>query len=116
MKFIVSIILTLLLSFISGIYLPWWGIAIAAFLVALLIPQRPGNAFLAGLLGVLLLWVALAWWIDMRNNGVLAQRMSVLLPLGGSRVLLILVTGIIGGITGGFAALMGTYLRLSPRR
>ena len=116
MKFLVSIILTLLLAFISGIYLPWWGIAIAAFLVAVLIPQRPGNAFVTGLLGVMLLWIALAWWIDLRNNGVLAQRMSVLLPLGGSRVLLILVTGIIGGLVGGFAALTGAYLRLSPRR
>lgn len=111
MKFIIAILLTALLSYLSGIYFPWWGIAVAAFLIAVLIPQFPGKAFLAGLLGVFLLWVALAWWIDMKNNGILAARMSHLLPLGGSRVLLILATGLIGGLVGGFAALSGSFIR-----
>jgi hypothetical protein len=116
MKFIVAFLLTALLAFISGIYFPWWGIAIAAFLVAVIIPQKWGTAFLAGFLGILVLWMAYAWWIDMKNNGVLAQRMAVLLPLGGSRVLLILVTGIVGGLVGGFAAMSGSFLRTSPAK
>ncbi len=115
MKFFIALLLTAALSYISGIYLPWYGIAIAAFIVALLIPQRPGKAFLAGLLGVLILWVGLAWWIDMKNNGILATRMSHLLPLGGSRILLILVTGLVGSMVGGFAALSGSFLRLSGK-
>ena len=52
MKFIVAILLTAVLSFISGLFLPWWGIAIVALLVAVLVHQRAGKAFLAGLLGV----------------------------------------------------------------
>lgn len=115
MKFLIALLLTAMLSYISGIYLPWWAIAIAAFLVALIIPQRPGKAFLAGLLGVFLLWVGLAWWIDMKNSGILATRMSHLLPLGGSRILLILVTGLAGSLIGGFAALSGSFLRLSGK-
>jgi len=116
MKFIFAFLLTALLSLISGIYLPWWGIAIVAFLVAIIIPQRPGKAFFAGLLGVLVLWIAYAWWIDAANAGVLSARMSHVLPLQGSRVLLILVTGLVGGLVAGFAALSGSYLRLSPRK
>jgi hypothetical protein len=116
MKFIVSVILILLLAFISGLFLPWWGIAIAALLVALIIPQRPWKSFLSGFFAVFLLWVLLAWWIDMKNNGVLSQRMSELLPLGGSRILLILVTGFVGAIVAGFAALTGAYLRTAPGR
>ncbi len=115
MKFIIALLLTALLSYISGLYLPWYGIAIVAFLVALIIPQRPGKAFLAGLLGVFLLWAGLSWWIDMQNNGILATRMSHLLPLGGSRLLLILVTGLIGSLIGGFAAMSGSFLRLSAK-
>ncbi len=115
MKFIIALFLTAVLSYISGLYLPWYGIAIAAFIVGLIIPQRSGKAFLAGLLGVFILWVGLAWWIDMKNNGILATRMTHLLPLGGSRILLILVTGLIGSLVGGFAALSGSFLRLSSK-
>jgi hypothetical protein len=106
----------MLLSFISGLFLPWWGIALIAFFVALIIPQRPWKAFFAGFLGVFILWLALAWWIDMKNNGVLSQRMAEVIPLGGSRLLLILVTGFVGGVVASVAALSGSFLRASPRK
>ena len=115
MKFIFAILLTTLLSFISGIFLPWWGIAIVAFLVELLINQGAGLSFLAGFLGVLLLWSGLAWWIDMKNNGILSERIAHVLPLGGNSFLLILVTGIVGGLVAGFAAMSGSFLRPRPR-
>ena len=115
MKFIVALFLTTILAYISGIYFPWWGIAVAAFLVAVLIPQAGGKAFLSGFLALLILWAGLAWWIDMKNSGILAVRMSHLLPLGGSRVLLILVTGLVGALVAGFAALSGSFLRRSAQ-
>jgi hypothetical protein len=115
MKLLTAIILTALLAYIGGIFLPWWSIALAAFIVAILVPQPGGMSFLGGLLGVFFLWVAIAWWIDMKNNAVLAQRMAHVLPLGGSRVLLLIVTGLVGGLVAGFAAMTGSYLRRSPR-
>lgn len=115
MKFFVAIILTALLSFISGLFLPWWGIAIIALLVAVLIHQKAGKAFLAGFLGVFILWAGLAWWIDMKNNGVLSKKIAGILPLGGNSLLLILVTGLIGGLVAGLAAMSGSYLRSSPK-
>jgi hypothetical protein len=54
MKLLVAIILTALLSFIGGLYLPWWSIAIAAFIAVLLVPLASGKAFLAGFGGVYL--------------------------------------------------------------
>ena len=113
MKFLVAIILTALLAFISGLFLPWWGIAIAALLVALIVNQSAGKAFLSGFLGVMLLWQGLAWWINMNNQGVLAKKIALVLPLGGNPVYLILVTGIVGGLVAGFAAMSGSFLRLS---
>jgi hypothetical protein len=110
MKFIVAIILTALLAFISGLFLPWWGIAITSLLVAVIIHQKAGKAFLSGLLGVLLLWAGLAWWIDVKNNSVLS-----VLPLGGNAIALILVTGLIGGLVAGFAAMSGSFLRASEK-
>ena len=115
MKFFVAIVLTALLAFISGLFLPWWGMAITSLLVAVLIHQKAGKAFLAGLLGVMLLWAGLAWWIDMKNNGVLSKKIASVLPLGGNALLLILVTGLLGGLVSGFAAMTGSYLRTSSR-
>jgi len=103
------------LSFISGLFLPWWGIAIAALAVAAIVHQKAGKAFLSGLLGVFLLWAGLAWWIDMKNNSVLSHKVASILPLGGNTWLLIAVTGLIGGLVGGFAAMTGSYLRASRK-
>jgi hypothetical protein len=111
LKYILSILVTALLAFVSGLYLPWWGIAIAAFLASAAIPQKPGFSFLSGFLGVFLLWEVLAWWIDDKNNGILSQKMANILPLGGSSVLLIILTSLIGALVAGFAALAGSYLR-----
>ena len=115
MKFLVAIILTALLAFISGLFLPWWGMAITSLLVAVLVHQKAGKAFLAGLLGVFLLWAGLAWWIDMKNNGVLSMKIASVLPLGGNAGLLILVTGFIGGLVAGMAAMSGSFLRASNK-
>ena len=115
MKFITAIILTALLAFISGLFLPWWGIAITSLLIAVLVHQKAGKAFLSGMLGVFILWAGLAWWIDMKNNGVLSKKIATVLPLGGNSLLLILVTGLIGGLVAGFAAMSGSYLRASSK-
>ncbi len=115
MKFFVAVILTALLAFISGLFLPWWGIAVTSLLVAVLVHQKAGKAFFSGLLGVFLLWAALAWWIDMKNNGVLSKKIASVLPLGGSAIVLILVTGFIGGLVAGLAAMSGSFLRSSGK-
>jgi len=114
MKFFVATILTALLSFIAGIYVDWWwSFAIMAFLVALLVNQRAGKAFLAGFLGLFLLWAGLAWWLDIKNESVLSVKIAELLPLGGSAITLILITGLLGGLVAGFAAMSAGFLRSS---
>ena len=115
MKFLVAVILTALLAFISGLFLPWWCIALTSLIVALLINQSAGKAFVSGLLGVFILWAGLAWWIDMKNNGVLSKKIAQVLPLGGNVLALILLTGLVGGLVSGFAAMSGSYLRSSSK-
>jgi hypothetical protein len=113
MKFLAALILTALLSFIAGLYLPWWGIAIAAFVVALIVYQNAGMAFLAAFAGLLLLWSGLAFWIDSGNESILSTRIGELLGIGNNSFLLILITGAVGGLVGGFAAMSGSFLRSS---
>ena len=115
MRFILSVLLIALLSFIAGLALPWWSIAIVAFLVPLLITQSLGLSFLAGFTGIFLLWGGLALWIDTQNESLLSQKIAQLFPLGGSSILLILVTALVGALVGGFAAMTGSALR-APQR
>src|SRR5258706_15742825 len=111
MRFIVSIAITAILSFISGLWLPWWSIAIAAFITATLIHQSPIQSFLSGFLAVFILWGALAWWIDMQNQGILSKKIAMILPLNGNSFLLIIVTAFVGALVAGMAAISGSFLR-----
>ncbi|SDD88370.1 hypothetical protein [Niabella drilacis] len=115
MKFLVSILATALLSYIGGVYFPWWTIAVAGFAVSLILPQRPPVAFLSGFTGVFLLWLLLALLINTANGGILAGRVGALLGIGNSPVLLAVIGGVIGGLVAGMGALSAAYLRRPER-
>lgn len=111
MKFITSLLLIALLSLAACLYLPWWSIAIVAFVVSALIPQQPGKAFLTGFIALLLLWGSLSLYISSNNNHLLAHKVSIIILKTDSPYLLIAATAIIGALVAGFAALSGSYLR-----
>lgn len=113
MKFIISLILTALLSFAACLYLPWWSIAVVALITAALIPQQPGKAFLAAFLALFLLWGGLSFWISNNNDHRLAHKVSQLILKMDDPYLLILATALIGALVAGFAAMAGSFLRRS---
>jgi hypothetical protein len=115
MKFIVSLVLMALLSFTACLYLPWWSISVACFIVAVLVVQKPWLAFLSGFLGLLLLWGGLSIWISHNNHHILALKMSQIIAKKESPALLILLTALIGAIVGGLGALTGSFLRFGKK-
>ena len=116
MRFFLSLLLIALLSFIAGLYLPWWSISVVAFLVALGIRPSIGLGFLSGFLGIFLLWFALSFWIDTANESILSHKVALIFPLGGNSLLLMLVTALVGALVGGFAAMAGSALSFSIKR
>lgn len=110
-KFLINLLLIALLSFVGCLFLPNWIIAPLAFLVSLLIPQKPLQAFLSGFLALFLLWGALAFAANVANDGILATRIALLLPLNGSPYALILVTALVGGLMGGGGSLTASFLQ-----
>lgn len=110
MKLLVSIVLTALLSFVLGIYLPWWSIAVAAFVVAALVPQKPWKSWLSAFVAVAALWGGLAFGINAANQSILLNKISLLFQLN-QPLLLILITALIGGLVASVAALAGAYAR-----
>lgn len=118
MRFITSVFVTALLIFAAGLYLPWWSIVPASFIVALAIPLRPLYGFLSGFLGLFFCYAIIAFLRNSSNDGILSERIASMFYLGGSAFLLILVTCILFGLVSGFAALTGSYLtyrRISVR-
>ena len=111
MKFLVSILLTALLSFAACLFLPWWVIAIAGFIVAFAIPQKAGLSFLAGFLALFFLWAGLSFWMSAANNHLLAHKISMLFIKADNPFLLITITGLIGGLIAGFGSLTGRLAR-----
>lgn len=113
MKFIVSILLTALLSFAAGLFtvLPWWSFAICAFIVALAIHQRAWKAFLSGFLALALLWGLMALYLDSANDHLLGNKVASLFLKTENALLLVFVTALIAGLIGGFAAMSGSLLR-----
>jgi hypothetical protein len=111
MKFLISIFLIALLSFAFCLYLPWWSIAVVAFIVAALIPQKPFLGFLSGFIALFLLWGITAFVISSNNGDILAHKISMLILKMDNPLLLVVMTAFIGGLVGGFASLAGSYLR-----
>lgn len=113
MKFLISLILTILLSFAACLFLAWWSIAIAAFIVAALIPQKPFKAFFTAFIALFLLWGGFSFWISNNNDHILAHKVSQLILTMDNPILLITATALTGALVAGFAALAGSYLRKS---
>ena len=101
----------LALTFTAGFILPWWAVAPLAFLAALFI-KTTGRAFWCGFGGVGIAWLALALLKTFPNNNILATRMAALFHLP-HWTLVLLVTVLIGGLIGGFAALTGKLFRVA---
>lgn len=115
MKFFLSFILTAALAYFICLYFPWWNMPIVAFIIAVVIKQSPGKSFLTGFSSIFILWAVLAFIIDQKNESILSKKIAQILPLGGSTILLILVTTFVGGLVAGFAALSGSLLNQSKK-
>jgi hypothetical protein len=105
-------LILLVAAMIFQLFLPWWSIAIAAFAFGYIVNQR--YPFLNGFTAIFMLWTVYATWISYTNEGLLAGKLAVLLGVSYAFVPVIL-TGITGGLTGGFASLAGHYLKLSVK-
>jgi hypothetical protein len=113
MKFVAQIILIAILAYILDIFLPWYSIALAAFCVSIFL--RSFSNFLAGFLAVGILWFIAAWMIDQNSNSGLAERVGGILQVN-NKMILLLITALIGALVAGFAAVAGGSLRKERRR
>lgn len=116
MRFLLSVLLTAALSFITGVYLPfWWNFTIIAFIVALAMRQSIGKSFLAGFTALFILHFIVTFIIDQKNEGILSAKIAQLFGLGSASFLLMIITALISAIIAGLAAISGSSLRIASK-
>ncbi len=111
-----NFIATLLLALILSLFLPWWSVMTAALTTALFMPLKKAAVFFVPFIAILLFWAVYSFVLSNNNDFILAKRIAVLLPLGGNPYVLMLVTGIIGGLAAGIAAVFGKQLTLITKK
>lgn len=115
MKITVQFIITILLCVLLQWYFPWYVAAIAGFIGGLSSNVSRWLSFLIGFVAVFIVWGAYALIIDVQNASVLSTKIAVLFKLNNV-TLLLLATSIIGGITGGLGAWLGSEVKKLIRR
>lgn len=111
-KNIVNFIATIIIALILSQFLPWWSVMGASFITALAFSLKKIAVFFVPFIAIMVFWVVYSFWLSNANDFILAKKIAVLLPLNGNAYLLILVTGIIGGIAAGFSAVFGKQCSL----
>lgn len=109
MKLLVTILITALLAWLTSWLIAWWMIAVIPFLVAVVMKQRPGRAFVSGSLSIALLWAVLVIRTDMANDYLLSSRMAQLFSLGHTGF--IIVNIFVGALVGGLGGWAGACMR-----
>ena len=110
MLFLIIAILSLILQY----FLPWWIIAPIAFGMSLWIARSGKQAFGSGFLAIFLLWLIIGLAHTLPNENILANRVGSMLKLPESSinwVFVLLISGIVGGLASGLAALSGFYVK-----
>ncbi|MEF3078660.1 hypothetical protein [Winogradskyella poriferorum] len=107
---------TIIIAFVLSFVLPWWSIMTAALATSLFIPLKKAAVFFVPFLAILVFWGIYSFILSSANDYTLAKRIAVLLPLDGNPFILMLITGIIGGLTAGIAAVFGKQIALMSKK
>jgi len=111
-KFVIQTVAILLVAYILELYLPWYYIAVAAFVMGYLLKSK--FNFLAGFLAIAILWFVKAWITESSSTTDFTQRIAAIFTLP-KKEWLFLVTAVVGGLVGGFGALTGSLLKRKSR-
>jgi hypothetical protein len=104
------VLVTAITAYLLQFVLPWWSLAIAAFAACVTVASKAGQALVGSFLGVFMAWAIMAARIDIANHSLLSARVSEIFFVNQS-FLLIIITGIIGGLAAMLPGLSGHYLR-----
>ena len=104
--------MTILIAIVLSLSLPWWSVMVAAFVTSLFLPLKKSAVFFVPFLAIALLWIVQTYYLSSSNDFILAKKIAIMFPLEGNQYVLILITGIIGGIAAGISGVFGKQCSL----
>jgi hypothetical protein len=110
-RFFLQSLIIVILASVFELLLPWWSVAVAAAIGGFMF--RSNANFLAGFLSIALLWAITSLIIDITAASKLTERVAAVFMM--PKMFLFVLTALLGGLVGGFAALAGSALR-KPKR
>lgn len=111
MNLLLRIVLIAILVSIGQMFLPWYCIVPIAFLVEFTLGEHDATKFFSGFYGIAIPWLALSAYIDVKSESILSVRILELFNLPRYGFVLVLITGLLGGLVGGFSSMVGGWLK-----
>lgn len=102
-------------AFLLNLFLPWWSIAIPGLVFGYYFNQKAWPSFGWGFLALFLLWGGHALYIHVANDGILTTRIAEMMQISAPG-LVVIITGILGGLVSGLATLTGSLIKETPRK
>lgn len=102
------------LCFVFQLFLPWWIISPIAFGAAFWNAGNSTHTFWSGFFAVFTLWIITGLFYSIPNGHLLANRVGAMLGLPDTTinwVVVLLISGVIGGIAAGLSASAGYHVR-----
>ncbi len=107
-------IIIIIICFVLQLFLPWWIISPLAFAAAFWKARTAAHAFWSGFFAVFTLWLGTGLFYSIPNGHILANRVGAMLGLPDTTInwaIVLLISGLIGGLAAGFCSLAGYYFR-----
>ena len=111
MNLLVRIVLIAVGSAALQSYFPWWTAVCVALVVEAVLGKGGATKFFSGFYGVAIPWIVLALYIDMNNNSILSERILEMFKLPPYGFVMVIVTGLVGGMMGGLGSLVGGWIK-----
>ena len=110
MKFIIRTIIIVIAAHFSLLYFPWWSMAVCAFFAGAIIAGKNLSTFFSGFIGLGLLWLIQSFIVHNDSSGILSNKIAELFGLSDG-IYMVLISGIVAGLVGGFSSLSGFRFR-----
>ena len=111
MNLLIRIVLIMMIASIAQYFLPWWISVIVALAIETALGKADGTAFFSGFYGISIPWMMLSTYIHINNGSVLSKQILALFHLPQYSAVMIVITGLIGGVVGGLGSLTGGWIR-----
>ena len=111
MNLTLRVILIIGLSYVAQTYCPWWSAVIVAFFVEAILGKGDNTSFFSGFYGIAIPWMIISGYINAKSEAILTVRVLELFQLPQFGIVLIILTGLIGGIVGGIGSMAGGWIK-----